>query len=751
MPALVVAAGRQTSTAVLSAGLADVVVPLVDAADAATTVVPAVGDHLVLAFCNITNDSDNNNGAEVRCEFGGTTYARSASTMRFANFGTNPSRGSQLASAFVVTGDASSELRLVGRGLSGGADAQCSSGNIVAVPTADLGDFQSQESANSDAAATTPTTGWTALGTDLTFSPSSDGDYVLIASVEVFGDGTSVNADEVAVRCRFGPDGTPTTVQQETFHERDQNFPVGEIQHSYRWVTEQALTSGTTYRLSIEADGTEGNGNFPGRRVRFFAFRSDSVNVYRGVSTGGVDETGATGPFTLPGLSIAIPDPGEANVLHTYLGQTEAQTTQFADVRLVQGANEHPPNGTFRGVDDNGTGVGDDITLVPLQSHEVLASGSAYTVTGRVDTYGSGDFSVGMLRGGASFVPAEFLAIAWQTPAAPAGFDVSGDFGGSAASFDATLEQASGITATFGGSASSLDATVALQLAVAATFSSPGGGALDLDLLTNPAGTFGGSDASLDAGVDLGSPPVAADFGGSAASLAAAVDLVLPVAGDFGGSSTSFDATLEQVPTVVGTFGGSAASLAAAVTLSTPVAADFGGSGASLVANVSGLVTVVFTGQLATSHTTRRLVTQQGTRMGQPWYVNPEDEGQTLSERIVYPAVTEHREVIEVEEPADLSGVQTVGLEVWNANASEWVPVAGSGEVTTETGPDSQGATQTWYVANFTPSTGALQTVADLVGRGSHRRRWVFGLGGGQDQRAPSSGHETIHLNEHPV
>ncbi|MGH1344347.1 MAG: hypothetical protein ACRBN8_22500 [Nannocystales bacterium] len=691
MPALAVAAGRQTSTAVLSAGLADVVVPLVDAADAATTVVPAVGDHLVLAFCNVTNDGDNNNGAEVRCEFGGTTYARGASTMRFSGFGPgNPSRGSQLASAFVVTGDASSELRLVGRGLSGGASAQCSSGSIVAVPTADLGDFQSQESANSDAAVTTPAAGWTALGTDLTFSPASDGDYVLVASVEVFGDGTSVNADEVAVRCRFGPDGTPATVQQETFHERDQGFPVGEIQHSYRWVTERALTSGTTYRLSVEAEGTLADGNFPGRRVRFFAFRSDSVNVYRGESTGGVNETAATGPFTLPGLSIAVPDPGEANVVHSYLGQTEAQTTQFADVRLVQGASEHPPNGTFRGVDDNGVGAADDITLVPLQSHEVLVSGSAYTVTGRVDTYGSGDFSVGMLRGGASFVPAEFLVIAWQTPA-PAGF------------------------------------------AVEATFSSPGGGALDLDLLTNPAGTFGGSASSLSATVDLGTPPSFA------------------VAGTFGGSAGSLNASVEQNLSVSGVFGSSAASLAADVTLPLPVSATFGGSGTSLVANVSGLTVVVLTGHVTTSHTTPRIATQQRGLMGQPWYVNPEDEGQTLSERVIYPATTERGVVTQVESPADMSSVQTVGLEVWDSAAQQWVTVAGSGSADTQLGPDSQGDEQTWHVLSFTPSTGALQALSDVVGRGSKSRRWVLGLGGGQDQRVPSYGYDQIVLNALPA
>ena len=741
MPAIAVAAGRQTATAVVSAGLADVNVPLVDHDDVATTVVPAVGQHLVLAFCNVANDGDNNNGAEVRCDFGATTYARGGSSMRYSTFGSNVSRGSQLASAFTVTGDGSTALTLVGRGLSGGASAQCSSGNIQAIPTSELGDFQAQESANSDAAITTPVTGWTAVGTDLTFDPSDDGDYVLIASVELFADGTDTNADEVAIRCRFGADGAPATVQQETYHERDTNFPAGEIRRSYRWEIERPLLSGTTYRLSVEANGTDANGNFPARRVRFFAFRSDSVSVYRGLSTGGIDETAATGPFALPGLSIAVDDPVESDIVHAYLGQTEAQTTQFADFRLVQGANAHPPNGTFRGVDDNDTGAANDITLIPVQSSEVLAAGSAYTVTGELVTYGSGNFAVGMLRGGASFVPAEFLVIAWQTPAAGTPLDITDDVQGSGAVSDVVrLAVPLGVVDSV--QAAATESTVVRLLVGVEDEYSPGGMGF----------------------ADVGDPPVAptvgvADDVQGEASVVDAVRLAiaLPVADSVQASATVADTvSLDEVALVVDAVQAEA-TVADVLALSTAIV-DAVQVAASITDAIGGLALVVLTGHIATSRTTRRLVTQQGTRMGQPWYVNPEDEGQTLSERIVYPEETVRNVVTVAAAPVDLTGVVGVALEVWDPGSTvvgeervaSWILIAGTGSSSTETGADSNGVEQTWHVLAFSPDVGSLQALADIVGRGAKKRRWVLDLGGGRDQRVPSSGYDQLVLNALP-
>ena len=691
MPAVSVAAGRQSATPVVSAGTADIVVPLLDESGTSTTVVPPTGEHLVFAFCNVTNDSDNNDPAEVRLDFGATTLARGRSSMRFATFGANPTRGSQLAAVLRVTGDGSSELRFIGRGLSGGADAQCSSASVVAVPTSVLSDFQSSEDDSGDTAVTTPGagSGLTAVGTDLTFSPSSSGSYILIASAEIAATAADTIADEVAVRFRFGPDGTPATVQQETFHERDTGFPQGLISHCYRYVIQRDLVAGTTYRLAMELDGTLANGNMEARRVRFYAFRSDSVSVYQGFSSGEINSTGA-GPFALPGLSISIPDPGEANVFHTYLGQTECQTTWFSDFRLVRDSTfARPLNGTFRGVDDNGIGAADDITHTPVQAHEVLASGSTYTVTGELATYGTGTFAVAGNRGATAHVPAEFLVIAWQTSATP--FPVSGDMGGGS------------------------------------------NGLADVDLLESPSGTFGGSANSLAVTVDL-------------------TQTTLDVSATMGGSDESLAVTVTQdtALAVSATMGGSTNSLAADVGLALPVSASMGGSTNSLTVRVDGLITAALLGRVVTTHTTRQLVTTNRGDMGSAWFVNAEDEGSQLTERVEYPAQTENGITTQIAAPVDLSSVTTVALEVYHAASYSWLSVTGSGTIGTITASDANGVSQTWYELRFAPGVGALQTLVDTIGTGAHPRRWVLGLGGGADVRVPSVAYDVVYFNQAP-
>ncbi len=181
---------------------------------------------------------------------------------------------------------------------------------------------------------------------------------------------------------------------------------------------------------------------------------------------------------------------------------------------------------------------------------------------------------------------------------------------------------------------------------------------------------------------------------------------------------------------------GFSASMAGTGSLSTALA----GTSAMVVYTIplvpitSAVVTTGTSRPYTTSGTTRMLRTTNRGLMGQPWYVNPEDEGSALSERVVYPATE-----ADAEGPADLSSVTDVALEVWDGAA--WVEIAGTGSVAAEV----EGG-ETWYRLTWTPDTGALQTLS----RGTHPRRWHLTVVGGGDLHVPSSSYDVIVVNALP-
>lgn len=251
-------------------------------------------------------------------------------------------------------------------------------------------------------------------------------------------------------------------------------------------------------------------------------------------------------------------------------------------------------------------------------------------------------------------------------------------------------------------------------------------------------GAQGGTATSAD-------PDGVAELGGGAQG-GAATSAALEVPGALGGSAQGGTVTGASLAGV-GEIGGGAIGQAVTSLQNNPVAP------------ITGRIATSNTSRpYATAGTSRAFLTQNRGQMGKPWHVNPEDEGQTLTERIVYPEETERNVVTLAAAPVDLTGVAGVSLEVWDEGstvvgeerAASWLTVAGTGSSSTETGPDSEGVEQTWHVLAFAPDVGALATLAATVGRGAKSRRWVLDLGGGRDQRVPSMGHDVLYLNALP-
>ena len=281
-----------------------------------------------------------------------------------------------------------------------------------------------------------------------------------------------------------------------------------------------------------------------------------------------------------------------------------------------------------------------------------------------------------------------------------------------------------------GSMAGSSDGTSSAAGSMTGTANSSG----DSDGSSTGAGSMGGT-ASMDgsssgAGTGTGSMSGTASMDGNSDGVA-------------GGSGTlDSDAP--------GAMDGSSASTSDASGSMTGTASMTGSSQGTSSATQTDAAEPVALGLVATTDTTRPAHTRSREGMGQPWYVNPEDEGSTLSELAVYPAVMDdrNRTVETPEAPIDLSSVTAVGLQVWDG--SVWADVAGTGGVASEVlTATSEREAGTYWRLSFTPAAGALAALAASVGYESHSRRWSLTVPGG-DLHVPSRGYDVLYLNPPP-
>src|SRR5690606_38265696 len=246
--------------------------------------------------------------------------------------------GKPLASVFTVTGNGSDELFIESRAELAGQSSYVFGCEIVAVPIDALLGFFASESANGSGAITTPANGagYVTIGTPLSFTATAT-DFISIWTFEVCGNGSEVvspqnAANEYVARVLLGPTGSPTPTQQACAFDAPLGFGGGDSQESFRYVAlASGLTPGNSYTLSAELDGTASGGNLFARRIRQYVFDAASIDfVLETISTSGFSgNPGAGGTQNLPGAQLAIPDPGENGVLHTFLACIEAQLANF--------------------------------------------------------------------------------------------------------------------------------------------------------------------------------------------------------------------------------------------------------------------------------------------------------------------------------------------------------------------------------------------------------------------------------------
>ena len=130
-----------------------------------------------------------------------------------------------------------------------------------------------------------------------------------------------------------------------------------------------------------------------------------------------------------------------------------------------------------------------------------------------------------------------------------------------------------------------------------------------------------------------------------------------------------------------------------------------------------------------------------GGKMGDPWYINADDELSDLNERIQRKEKTDKSgTVVKQAQAVDLSSITSTTVEYWNGSA--WVALTGTGSVTMSADTDSEG--NNFWDANFSRDVGATSGLT-----GSLPRRWLFS-DGTNDMRVPEKGHDVIVINPDP-
>lgn len=290
------------------------------------------------------------------------------------------------------------------------------------------------------------------------------------------------------------------------------------------------------------------------------------------------------------------------------------------------------------------------------------------------------------------------------------------DWNAGTTEFDGLGGEMTGTSAGSGGSSAAMSGDAAVSGASVGTAGASGAMTGDAALDGGSAGTGAGS------GSMSGS---AAMSGASAGSGGGGGTLDVQAPGAMTGSSSGSSSGEGDLEGQAAMSGGSQGSSTAAGTLP----------------GVAGPVTG-YTGEAGTTPPADCADTTLPVMPGTPWHVHPEDEGATLTERIVYPYRSSRANGVQetrLEAPVDLSGVLTVTLEYWDGSA--WVAITGTGAVESEElSATTTREAGTYYRLTFAPGAGALEVVEADVGRSqSIPRRWALTVAAG-DLHLPNSG-----------
>lgn len=368
--------------------------------------------YLVLGQGNASTTSGSGTDVDGEFHIGGTAFARlasehgpfspSASLDSVANGGLH-----HFGLACTYTAGASDTMQYQAWG---GAASGEGSGHFFALDMSDLtlnSDRWHQETANSDTIVTTPTSGYTVVGTALTFTAPSAGDYIIIASAELVANGTAAATDEFDVHLVIDGTEVDGTVDQRNVGGRTDTIL------GYFVMTVQTLTA-ASHTFQVEVNGTSSNGNIGARRIRIHAIRVGAIEGSDVQEVQDAAET-VTGTATADVASTTI---GNGSADYLIYSRAPKQVTFWSQGFHYLNSVETPTDGFGTGLSDFGVGAANDMGLeTGLSIASAPASSTSLALRyDRVGGAGSNLYGTDCAR--AADGPASLIAIRLATPSA---------------------------------------------------------------------------------------------------------------------------------------------------------------------------------------------------------------------------------------------------------------------------------------------------------------------------------------------
>lgn len=374
--------------------------------------------------------NQNNQLFQMRFDIGGVPYARYAHTFPYGGGAISghggvaqSGRAMSFATTYITATGSSDVMEIYAADAA--EDGSFGLGRIYALDfsgiTLNDGRWHS-ESPNADLSGSSPTSGWTTLGSpgagSLVFTPTRTGRHVIIASCEMTASSGAATTDEIAIRLTQNGNEVSGTLHLNDLEPAGTTSIV-----NYCVARAFVLTSSTEYTFSLEGNGTNSNGNIFYRRVRVHAIDGNSIeneDIVYGLDTNG-ETVAANADVTVSGITLPLNPSGSTRDYMLFANYAH-ETDFFDDGRfLIDSAVQYPP-ATFGFSNlqfDFGLTATDDLTSV--YGHQLLrAVPSASTLQLRLHKYNGGvsdnQFGSACARAGGGDISVVAFRLYSQTP-----------------------------------------------------------------------------------------------------------------------------------------------------------------------------------------------------------------------------------------------------------------------------------------------------------------------------------------------
>jgi len=551
--------------------------------DAPTT--PAAGtsaalpdstEMMVLAIGQARNDGGSHQG-ELEARVGSTRIGLVAHRSTF-NGGNGATGGGQLFAARRITTGVGDALNFRRRSSSAGNGTLLGSLRAVAWPLTNIPASlrHHSESPNDDAAASQPpdVAEWAPVGAEgagqLRFTPTATGDYLVLASCELFPLAGMPAFRSLTARLAYREVSTPTWtfVDANDYYLRDPDPSIGTSRACQGFAERVTLTAGTEYVIAILADGEQANGLMGVGRIGVHAF---APGTYESVVDAEVGATAVGGSATLDvgGAAVTASPSGTRSFVALSTFATAGAGIGFWTDHFLR-SDEGTPGDT--GDDDDGDAYGhggdnfDGDQNLRVTAMRFLGGISAdHVLTPRITTLGGS---------GNNYDRISTVAFSLYAPDAGGFVDVEGEAAGVAATsailaLDHRLEAEASAVAETSATVSTASTTVEVSghaSAVAETLASV---ALDQRLETEESGGVAESQTVLRLDIAIGGEAPAV----SETSAGLALDLSV------GGEAAAVAATSATVVEAIEGLIDIAADMVAVIATSVSLAQDVGVTG----------------------------------------------------------------------------------------------------------------------------------------------------------------------------